>query len=366
MNIKYEVVAVDMGAGAFKTFTSDQQSALILAQVAIDSPHVLNVPQLVGIDNQRDYHHLRFVDERGTLWHLYAGSGAYRQGQLITSLDHYRFRGRSDIRALLYASLAELAYQKMSSSNVSEQTPIEIEIERLIVGLPLESWRQSTGQEESTEEEDTPRSVQRWLSRSSHSWESRVGSEGPMVSFNANFAQVQVLPQAMGAVYDFVIDSDYSIKYKLRTKRLGVISIGFNTVDLMAIEEGKPNDQLARSHQTGVRHLLRQYDRSETFSIYELDEKIRRRNLDSNRLNPATRIWLETIDAFLADVWHGNTMRRFDDVIITGGGVLLPGVREFFQRHPLLKSKVRFPEDPVFAIARGLCKIGVLNQRRAS
>jgi hypothetical protein len=130
-----------------------------------------------------------------------------------------------------------------------------------------------------------------------------------------------------------------------------VISVGFNTVELLVVKDGGAVERFTRGNTLGVRRLLELINGDGLYSLGELDVMVRAGGLKPE-LKKALPIWSREVTGEIEKVW-GASHRRFAKVLITGGGAILlkESLTLQFAHRAWLSS------DPVRSIARGLWKL---------
>lgn len=263
---------------------------------------------------------------------FYVGPGAHDFGRALENLDYDRMTGTPEMKALLYGALTK--YRKTAG------LPEEI---RMMVGLPLASLSGDRA-------ESTVQAVRRWLQKE-HKWMAD-GSEHRVV-----ITQVRITAQPVGALFDYLLTEEGHFHPQRKAdfrREVGVISIGFNTVEMLVVRDRTPVEHLTLGETSGVRRLL-DLAGHPGYSLGQLDLMLRQGLLD---LGEALQIWESEIVGLVERAW-GKTWRRFAVVLIVGGGALL------LRQLPLrFNGKAYVPESPVLATARGLYKLGLLQQRR--
>lgn len=371
------LLAVDLGASAYKAVIgtaerpSDFASLVFSAMIATPAAHSIRLPSLPGTRRAARPVEIAFDGQR-----YLAGSGAHLYGTLLDSYSFSRFRGMPDVKALFMALLTQAHEQGMLAENNIDQLedddtqhaapdaessqdkhPTALEAQSLVVGLPLECWG---------EQSSIPAAAKEWLQKPL-SWQARLESGEKQYSFRA--LQVRVLPQAVGALYDFALDFDQNGKiqvvHHIGNLRVGIISLGFNTVDLISIEQGQPNERMASSQQHGVRLLLSEYDRDGRYHLSELEHMLRQGDLSPSKLAPLIPAWLRRIDGQIDKAW--GDANRLDRVIVVGGAVAIPIVAQHF-RARFGDNRTVIPSTPdhaVMSIAQGLYKLAAYQYQAA-
>ncbi len=169
---------------------------------------------------------------------FYVGPHAHDWGRPVKNMDHNRSAGSPELRALLCGALTHYA------ALAEDRTTLLSDLE-LTVGLPLESL---TGDDEAVK--TTVAAVRRWL-EGEHTWE----ADG--TTSLANVVDVAVTSQPVGALFDFLLDEHGAFlpaQGPFRSE-VGVLSVGMNTVELLAVRGGQvaPGDTYAE--RRGVRRF---------------------------------------------------------------------------------------------------------------
>jgi hypothetical protein len=247
-------------------------------------------------------------------------------GRVSTRLDYGRFTGSPEMRALFYAALSNAGI--LSRDGVS-----------LTVGIPL-------GFVSGDDVKTRVGALREWMS-GQHEWQ-----EGKRER-SANIVNVNILSQPHAAYLDHVFDMNGSQTNNALAGEVGIVSLGFNTMELMVIEDGKPSRRFSGSDKVGVRRLLESINATfgNAYNLAELDLKLRAGKLD---IRNAAHTWNSEIAAAIERMWDGAD-RRFTQIIAVGGGLRFANdtLKSIFG------SRLVVPEDSVLSIARGLYKFGV-------
>lgn len=91
-------------------------------------------------------------------------------------------------------------------------------------------------------------------------------------------------------------------------------------------------------------------------SLGELDSRLRSGALDLSNTVP---VWQSELFGFLEKSW-GSRLRRFDTVVIAGGGVMI--LREALLAR--FRGKAHIPRDPIISAATGMYKYMLMRERR--
>ena len=266
---------------------------------------------------------------------FYVGDGAHECGRPVENLDFERLTGAPEMRALLYGSLAQ--YQKLYS--VFDR-PLS-----LMVGLPLQMMM---GADAKTYQAG----VKGWL-KGAH----QFTADGEAVRIE--IGQVRLTSQPVGALFDYVLDDQGRIQADRASAMLdevGVISVGFNTVELLVVKDQGAVERFTAGNTLGVRRLLELLNKDGLWSLGDLDEKIRAGRM-RDELKAALPLWSREVNGEIERRW-GGSYKRFVKVIIVGGGALL--LKDLLTAQFGVKAHV--PDLPVMSIARGLWKLSVMKK----
>ena len=139
-----------------------------------------------------------------------------------------------------------------------------------------------------------------------------------------------------------------SADFLRRTKSFGLLSLGFNTIEMMVVEEGRLIEKHVAGENKGVHYLLDLLNPDQAYSLGELDSQLRAGRLDVSTALPR---WQREVMGQIEKHW-GKAVQRFAAVFVVGGGT-------FLIRDALLakfKDKLVIPDDPILSIARGCYK----------
>lgn len=320
-------LGIDPGAGAFKIY-GPAGGVQMPAILAVDEGHALG--RMVGLAQRKPP--LRIRTDNGR---FFVGVGAHDWGRpLSEDLDHDRFTGSPELRAVLAAGLTAYAQQ----ANGLPTDPLAV-----YLGLPLEALGETDGLADN---------VRRWLV-GSHAWQ----ADGR--PFSVTVETVKITSQAAGALFDYLLDDAGAFVPQRKAhfdREIGVISVGMNTVELLVARSGAIQDRFTAGRTAGVRRLLDLVNAGNLYTLGELDTQLRAGRLD---IAAALPVWEREVASFVERRW-GNAYRRFAAVVVVGGGALL-------LRQALLtrfNSRAYLPEEPVLATARGLYKLALLQAGR--
>lgn len=310
-------VGLDAGMGAIKLW-SRGHGLDVLSQVAVNG--IGHLDGQIGLKTEK--RPLLVTTGDGD---FYVGAKAHSYGRPIENLDFQRLFGSPEMRALVYGALT-----RHMEAHGAFDAPLSI-----MVGLPLQTMGDDM--------KDARKSLRGWLS-GPHIWE----ADGK--THQVTVERVRWTSQPVGALFDFVLDDDLSIpsgRGNALTEEVGVVSVGFNTVELMVIENQVATEKFTRGEKYGVRRLLELIDPSRRYSLGELDVKLRSGSLKFRDKLP---IWSREVNGVIEDHW-GEALDRFAAVLVVGGGAVLLG------DHLNLRGKKVELENPVLAISHGLEKL---------
>jgi hypothetical protein len=311
-------VGLDAGMGAIKLW-SKGQGLDVLSQVAVNG--VGHLDGQIGLKTEK--RPLMVTTNDGD---FYVGAKAHNYGQrAIENLDFERLFGSPEMKALVYGSLTRFveAYGAFDA-------PLSI-----MVGLPLQTMGE--------EMKEARKGLRAWLS-GPHGWVAD-GKE-----YAVQVERVRWTSQPVGALFDFVLDDGLNIpdgRGKALTEEVGVISVGFNTVELMVIEDSIPKENMTRGEKFGVRRLLELLDPKGLYTLGEKDVKLRTGSLKFRDKLP---VWARDVNGVIEKYWR-EALERFSAVLVVGGGAVLLGDQLN------LRGKKVMLDNPVMAIAHGLEKL---------
>jgi hypothetical protein len=318
-------IGFDMGMGSLKLW-SQAGGLELVSQVATNGRAHL-ADGVLGLRSRK-----KAMLVAGDFGSFYAGESAHQHGRPVENLDFNRLTGAPEIRALLYAALAR--YQEEHGPFGGPLT--------LMVGLPLQMM---TGEAAA----ENQKSVKSWL-KGTHKF--RVGS----TAYKIQIEEVKQTSQPVGALFDYILDDagqPHPERGKTLLEEVGVISVGFNTLELLVVKERQALDRFTKGNTLGVRRLLELLNYDGLYSLGELDGKLRAGELRAEIKN-SLPVWAREVNGEIEQVW-GRTHRRFARVLIVGGGALL--LKDTLTGQ--FSHKAWTPPDPVLSIARGLWKLSI-------
>ena len=321
-------IGLDLGMGALKLWSADGGLQLV-SQVASNG-HGHLVDGIMGLKSRK-----RPILVAGEFGSFYVGPGAHEHGRPVENLDFDRLTGAPEMRVLLYAALAQ--YQQ-------EYGPFDMPLS-LMVGLPLQMMTGEVAK-------DFQKGVKGWLM-------GRHEFEVDGISHCIEVESVRQTAQAVGALFDYVLSDTGKMvgeRGPALLEEVGVISVGFNTVELLVVKERGAAERFTRGNTLGVRRLLELMNHDGLYSLGELDNKLRAGGMKSEMKN-ALPIWSREVNGEIERVW-GKTHKRFAKVLVVGGGAIL--LQESLTTQ--FGHKAWVPIDPVLSIARGLWKLSVMRK----
>jgi len=323
------IIGLDLGMGATKVWTATGGHVL-LSQVALPAGRDINLVALGLIAKRRPQ-----IIANGTGRYL-VGEGAHDAGTAVERLDYDRLTGAPEMRALVYGAL-------------SQADAVFVGDVHLVVGLPLGLAAGEHGRE-------SVAAVKAWLIGDHQKWP----AAGPWQTGGRDQAvhvtSVGCVSQAHAAYTDWCIDLDGTALHKPdKSAEIAVISVGFNTIELLVLRGNEPIAKFTAGEKLGVRRLLEIVNESKknAYSLGELDIQLRGGAL---RDAAATAKWCSQVAGCIEREW-GDAAKRFEHVLAVGGGSLLlaDALRGLFGER-LITS-----DEPVLSVARGLYKLGLVS-----
>ncbi len=320
-------LGIDAGNGAFKLYGAPG-GLEVVSQVSTNGTQ--KVLSTIGLRKSKAP--LAVRNDSGS---FYVGAGSHDYGRPVENLDVDRFNGTPEMKALLHGSLTR--YQQRYGKFAA---PLSV-----VVGLPNEVL---TGDQA----EQNVENVKRWL-RGTHTWE----ADGE--TFRAEIAEVKAASQVTGGLFDYLLDDQGQFIPERKgafNGEVGVITIGFGTVELMVVRNREMVQRFTSGAASGVRRLLEIVNGQRLYSLGELDMQLRAGQLDTREALP---IWEREVTGVIERQW-GPAWKRFAVVLIMGGGAVL--LKESLPAR--FNGRAFMPDEPVQAIARGLYRLTLLQQSR--
>lgn len=325
--MKTIILGEDMGMGANKLYGA-QGGLQLPSQVSINGAQ--KVTRMVGLRSQKTP--LNIGMQHGS---FYVGSDAHDWGRPVENLDYDRLTGAPEMHALFYGSVTEF----MREHGIFKK-PLS-----LTVGMPLEPL---TGPDANA----NVKAVRKWL-EGEHRWQ----ADGE--AYQVEIEQVTVTSQPVGALFDYLLDEEGKFIRERRNafnQEVGIISVGFNTVELLVVRDKQPVQRFTAGTTAGVRRLLEIVNSNRLYSLGELDSQLRRGSLD---IKDALPVWEREVTGVIDKHW-GDAWKRFAKVLLVGGGATLLKKTLPYR----FNGKAFLPADPVLSIARGLYKLGMQVENR--
>jgi len=169
---------------------------------------------------------------------------------------------------------------------------------------------------------------------------------GRMVSIEVAIKGVKVIPQPFGSLLDVVLDTTGQIvRRDIARGRVLVIDIGFQTVDLLAVEGLNIVSRLSKSTNFGLASAYEAVARRLNKPLWQVDQLVMRRPEEGATM---LQHLAENINRTVESL-----NERFDLYVVTGGG----GARLTPWLLPAESNKMLL-DDPQLANVRGYLKAG--------
>lgn len=181
---------------------------------------------------------------------------------------------------------------------------------------------------------------------------------------------VKVLPQPFGCLFDSILDNSGNLQDKaLAGGRVGVIDIGFNTLDLARADSLEFNNPGSDSFSgqglfSAFQELSKEIFRELEIEIppEKLESTVKEKRITiagkdhdvSGLIDRAFQQAAEGIISRVKSIWPDRERWQFSQVLITGGGGALLG--DYLS--PYLGVQSRIVNDPVMSNCRGFLKFG--------
>jgi hypothetical protein len=289
--------------------------------VKLDNEAGLSKPLLIALD----------AEGRHAFW---VGKGAFDWGDAQDARDLERLTDVPEARAAFYATLTRYIHRYGSV-----EAPV-----CLVAGVPFDAVSGDKG-------ESHKKTIEAWLT-GKHIW--YIGKSRKPYSITV--AEARVTRQGKGALYSYALDEQGKLipaRVPELKGEVGVISIGFRTVELEIFRNYAPIPNRAGNGSIGVHRLAELAKRQERrhYKLGELDELLRAGMLD---VSTAKAHWFNDLRALIESVWD-ETWPRLTKIIVVGGGAY--HAQEWLTR--TFGNRCLVLEDPVVAIAHGLRRIGL-------
>lgn len=307
------ILGCDLGMGAIKSVTNDGKSQL---PSFVSTPSGSRIASTEGVRGAKAS--LLIEHDGGT---FYVGRNAHNDGTPVENLDEERLLGSPEIKALFYGALTQHGIPGGA-------------IVKPLIGLPIGLLGEDN-------KRTTQAKMKSWLT-GEHTWQ----ANGKKRSVTIN--EVGITSQPAGALLDLVYDDEgQRTPYASMTKKeIGIVSIGFKTIEILVLNGGKMTQRFSGSSNNGVRRLL-EITNNSLYSLGELDDMLRAGTLDTDG---AIEAWARIVGGDIEKQW-GDSYKRFERIVFCGGGSIL--LRNHLTKY---QAKAHYPDDPVFSIASGLYK----------
>jgi hypothetical protein len=324
---KTALMGFDAGMGAIKLYGKDG-GLQFQSQIAHNGTQ--KITAVLGLARQIAPLHIQ--SEQGS---FYVGPDAHSWGRAVENLNYERLTGAPEMFALLFGSLTRY---------IQQYGPINRPLS-IIVGMPQEPL---TGPDAS----DNISAVKKWMT-GTHQWQ--ADSE----DYKVKIAEVKVTSQPVGALFDYLLTDDghfVSNRKAAFKSEVGIISIGFNTIELLVVQDRKIVQKFTAGTTAGVRRLLDLVNNGNAYTLGELDTLLRSKSLD---IKTALPVWESEVSGVINQHW-GETWKRFNKILLVGGGAaLLKNTLPY-----KFNGKAFVPDNPVSSISRGLYKLRVQAENR--
>ena len=306
-------MGIDPGFGGLKIY-SQGKGLELLSQVAANGGQHLD--GMLGLKQAERPLMVETGDGQ-----FYVGAHTHQYGRLIENLNFDRLNNSPEIRALVYG-----AWTKYMQVNGIFEAPLS-----LMIALPIQTMGQDM--------REYRNSICEWL-KGSHTWTANENS------YSVTVDRARINSQPALALFDFVLD-DEAKRIKEHsfalTSEIGIISVGFNTIELMVVENSTVTEAATGGEKMGVRRLLELLNPQRKYSMGHLDLKLRQGSLNySEKLTT----WANEVNGVIENIWD-KALDRFSSVLVVGGGALLLG--DLLS----LQGKGIVLDNPVQSIARG-------------
>lgn len=328
---KLDFLAVDAGYGNTRLFGA-KGGVVLPSLVATNGART--VSKWAAGDLRRARQTARPLLVHTEVGDYYVGPGAHEAGHPVENLDLDRMTG-PEMKALLYGALAQYGPPRQVN---------------LIVALPIAMALDDDG--------DRAKDQAKTVLQGEHVWWTEDQGTGKDQKHTLTVNDVVVTSQPAGAMFDYLLNSRGEMppdkKIIRRTKSFGILSLGFNTIEMMVVEEGRLIEKHVAGEAKGVHYLLELLNPDQVYSLGELDGKLRAGRLDVSTALPR---WQREVMGQIARHW-GKAVQRFETVYVVGGGAYL--IRDALLAK--FKDKLVIPDDPILSIARGCYKYTLFKQ----
>lgn len=343
-------IAVDPGFHAIK-----------VATVIDGKMHTATLPALVGVGETnigllqtgitRQKRNLPFTVVMDGQPYL-VGPHVAQFARPIERLDFNRLTYSRELQALIYTAVHNLI--KQVNPDEAQEQGVDL---GLILALPVQVLQ-------SAEAKEAIQSIENWL----------VGEHSFTIdgqSCRLRIHSIRAMAQPMGSFFEWGLnlEGQWARSSKDLKSSIGILDQGFNTIDLIHIQNGQivrrftSGDTLGQRRAARLMQDLIEQRAGRKVTLHEADDYLRRyvngqsvdlfvRGEDINLKDQAAQaldVALGELRAFLSQVWEDG--RQFDTILLTGGGSLALG-----NRLRLTFSNAIELMDPVTANARGLAR----------
>ena len=338
------VIGLDPGFGGIKVAAIEEgtlRTAHVPAVVGVGSTDLglLSLGGLTRRPREEKPHTVTFGDVS-----YLVGHNVHRYARPVERMDFHRLTGGPEIQAAVYAALAQVLPQGEAAIPILLGLPVEIMEDRDVAHQVL-------------------RGIRAWL----------VGAHTFTVddhTYSITVTEVRAMPQPAGTFFGWGLDNRGKWMRSREDLRVpvGIVDIGFNTLDLFAVENGQVVGQYTGGDTAGIRRateLLSTQVRERygvRLSRYEADAYLRQKRpvlycaagaVDLRSLvRQALEVTATAILDFIETRW-GNAA-QFRHVLFTGGGsaLLKPWLGRRYPHGVVLS-------DPVVANAVGFARYAV-------
>ena len=324
---KTTLIGFDAGMGAIKLY-GKHGGLQFQSQVAHNGTQ--KIATVMGLSRQVAPLHIKSA--QGS---FYVGPDAHSWGRAVENLNYDKLTGAPEMFALLFGSLTRYMQQHGSFDR-----PFSI-----LAGMPQEPL---SGEEA----QSNIKAVKKWMI-GKHQWQAD-GKE-----YEVEIVEVNVTSQPVGALFDYLLTEDGRFipnrKAAFKTE-VGIISIGFNTIELLVVQDKKIVQKFTAGTTAGVRRLLEIVNESSSYTLGELDTLLRSKSLN---IKTALPIWESEVTGVINQHW-GTIWKRFNKILLVGGGAaLLQNTLPY-----KFNGKAFVPDNPISSISRGLYKLRVQIENR--
>ena len=323
------IMGFDAGMGALKVYG---QAGGLQFQSQVAHNGTQKIQAVMGLARQTVPLHIK--SEFGS---FYVGPSSHLWGRPIENNGYERLIVAPEMRALTFG-----IYTRYIQRYGAIKKPLSI-----VVGMPQEPL---TGDDAKA----NIAAVKKWM-MGKHQWI----ADGQ--AYEIEIAEVNITSQPVGALFDYLLTEEggfIAARKSAFNSEVGIISIGFNTIELLVVENKKIVQKFTAGTTAGVRRLLdivnAQYENA--YSLGELDTKLRENNLD---IKAALPIWESEVSGVIQQHW-GGSWKRFNKILLVGGGAALLKKTLPYK----FNGKAFIPDNPVSSISRGLYKLRVQAENR--